>query len=608
MQSRSTVLLVLLALGMFGYIVFFEWPGGRDVPQQELVRRVFPELKVDEVTALSVTRSNLTIRLERSPGGAGWHLVGPEYPAQGWLVESFLSSLAELQRNAVLEKSDLEAEQGGLAALGLEPPLAAVVVESGSERFGFSMGGRTLLGKTMYMRLAGRETVEVVGAGPLERLPAGVAAWRDPRFLFLAGLEFDRLQLRSANREYGLQRDGVTSRWRLVSPRSARADHARVEQLLQQLQAAQIGAFAAEQGVADLEPFGLAKPQAGLVFMRGTNTVLSVDFGNSPTNATELVFARRSSPEGLVLVSRELVDAVAVPYAEYLDYRLVDRPVERLEKVSIAGDESFALVRGTNGVWGLAETTPRPADPGLVGSFLEQLSKLRVVEVAKEVVIDLDLPNYGLAEPRRSLTLQWAVDGGEKDVPSLRLDFGSVQDRRVFARRSDEVPVYTLAQEDFFSLPSAAYELRDRRLWEFATNEVVGVSLMVGGATNRIIRSSGGQWSIAPGSQGMVNTFAMEEAMHRMGGLRARFWVDQGLDKLPDYGITQRDHRVAIDLRQGGELKTLQLAFGANSPSGGPFAATKLEGVVTVFECPLDVFYPYDEAIRMMIPAKGGGQ
>jgi hypothetical protein len=233
-----------------------------------------------------------------------------------------------------------------------------------------------------------------------------------------------------------------------------------------------------------------------------------------------------------------------------------------------------------------------------------------MIEVAKEVVIDLDLPNYGLAEPQRSLTLRWAAGEGEKEAPVLKLDFGNVRDRRLFVRRSDEVPVYTLAQEDFFSLPRAAYELRDRRLWEFTTNEVVGVSLMVGGSTNRIIRSAGGQWSIAPGSQGMVNTFAMEEAMYRMGTMRARFWVDQGEDALaqPGYGIVQRDHRVAIDVRQGGEVKTLLLAFGANSPSGGPFAATRLEGVVTVFECPLDVFYPYDEAVRMMVPVRGGGE
>jgi len=601
MHSRSTAILVAVAIAMFIYIAAFEPPGARSPEVTDSERVVLPGLDPDQVTTLTIVRSNKTVRLQRVE--RSWQLVDPTYPAQGWLVDSWLKSLAELRRSTRLEPADIANQPGGLAALGLEPARASAVVEQGDRQFEFRLGERTLLGQTMYLQLAGDEGVEVAGAAPLDLLPSGPASWRDPQFLFLSGVEFDRLHMRSSSREYALQRDPIGGRWRLSRPRPARADHGLVEQLLQQLQALKIEAFADVEGIADLEPFGLQTPETSFTFSRGTNEVLTVDFGLSPTNARALVFARRSSPGGLVLVPRAIAELVDVPYTDLLDYRLVDQPVGQVGRIEISAEESFALERGTNGIWELTGTTPRPADPGLVGAFLEQLQGLRVADVAKEVVTDLDLPNYGLTEPTRTLTLHWTNSSAEPTSTQLRLDFGAVQDEQVFVRRSDEIPVYTVAVRDAVALPRAAFELRDRRLWQFTTNNVIGVSLMIGNSTNRLLRSPRGQWSIAPGSQGMVNTFAMEEAMHRLGTLRARFWVDRGTATLQNYGIPQRQHRLAIDLNRGGLTETLRLAFGAASPSGGPFAATLLEEEPTVFECPLDVFYPYDEAVRSMIPS-----
>jgi hypothetical protein len=606
MHSRSTIVLWVIAAAMFLYIAVFEPPGTRPARESDAPRIVLPGLDPDRVTALTIVRSNTTVRLQRVD--RRWQLADPPYPAMDWLVEDCLKTLATLRRSTRLEASDIAAQPGGLTALGLEPPRASVVVEQPDRSFEFAVGGRTPLGNTLYLRLAGQEGVEVAEAGPLDRLPAGAAGWRDPQFLFLSSVDYDRIEMRSASREYALERDPISRRWRLSRPRPARADHGRVEQLLQQLQAARIEAFADVAGTADLEPFGLQPPETSLTFAQGTNEVLTVDFGLSPTNAPALVFVRRSTPGGMVLVPRAIQELVAVPYADLLDYRLVDQPVEQLGRIEIRARESFVLERGTNGVWDLKETTPRPTDPGLVGAFLDQLRGLRVADVAKEVVTDLDLPNYGLAAPAQVLTLQWTNSSVETGIAPLRLDFGGVQQGQVFVRRSDEVPVYTVALEDAAALPRAAYELRDRRLWQFTTNDVLGVTLMIGGTTNRLVRSPRGQWSIAPGSQGMVNTFAMEEALHRLGTLRARFWVARGLETLEDYGIPQREHRLAIDLSREGATETLRLAFGATSPSGGPYAATLLEGDATVFECPLDVFYPYDEAVRTMMPPGSPGR
>ena len=602
MRSRSPWILLVAAALLFAYIWRYERPGMEPPGRTTQQRQVFPELDPRRVTAVTLTRSNLTLRLERAQGR--WRLADPLYPANAFLVDNWLESVAALRSTDRLETSDWEGQPGGLATLGLDPPRAEVTLEQGPRKYHFQLGDRTPLGSKMYLRVLDSAGVEVTGADPLDRLPTSSFDWHDPQFVHLSGVAFDRLELRSAGREYEVQRDATAQRWRLTNPRPARADHGRVELLLQQLQATPVLGFVVDAPTADPEPFGLLNPVAILTLSLGTTRALTVEFGGPHADSSELVYARRSNLPGIVLVPRETLDAVAVPYTELLDYRLIDRSLDNLAGVEVTATESFVVERRTDGAWQITQPLALPTDPGLTAVFLDHLRTLRVVEVAKEIVTDLDLPTYGLANPQHRIRLLWNGTPAPAEQVELRLDFGTNVAGRVYVRRSDENPVYAVDANDAFGLPRAAFELRDRRLWQFQTTDVVSLSVTRQDTTRKLLRSSRGQWTFAPGSQGIVNTFALEEAVHRFGTLRARHWVARGEAALDRYGILQMAHRLEIELSRGGQSTTLTLDFGATSPSGGPFAALELEGEPTIFECPLDVFYPYDEVVRSMTPPR----
>jgi hypothetical protein len=605
MRSRSTLILVLIALGLFGYIWLFERDGTDPTAPTATEQRVFPSLDPTRVNAVTLVQGNIPIRLERVR--SEWQLKDPSYPAQNLLVDNWLETVANLQRSALLEARDVLEQPGGIAAFGLDPPQLSVTLEQGTNQFQFHLGHRTPLGAKMYLQQVGADTVEITGSEPLDRLPATASDWRDPQFLNLARLQFDRVELQSAARSYAVARETRQAVWRLEQPRAARADHGRVEQLLQQLQSFQVDRFLADDP-GDLESFGLLSPQATWTLSLGTNPIVTVEFGRSPTNAPEQVYARRSTLPGVVLVSRQTLDLVAVPYSDLLDWRLVARPFEGLKRIEVNAAGRIVLERLETGAWQMIDPAGMPTDPGLMSSFLERIHGLRILEVAKEVVTELDLPTYGLAPPSRQYDFHWAPPTPTPDAQPfvLRLEVGTNRTERVFVRRSDESPVYAVSLNDVLALPEAPFKLRDRRLWNFKTNDVTSVTVTQQGETRKLLRSSGGQWTFAPGSQGMVNTFALEEAMHRLGTLRARFWEARGTDALPRYGIPQVGHRLAIDINQAGQTRTLIVDFGATSPSGGPFAAMELEGEPTVFEFPLDVFYPYDEVVRSMAPPRAG--
>ena len=130
----------------------------------------------------------------------------------------------------------------------------------------------------------------------------------------MTGIKFNRAVVRAgAPREFEVQRDPTNQLWRLTRPRSARADNALLEQLFQQLQAARVSQFVTDIPGIDLEPYGLQPPESRSLWPTGPTTVLTLEFGRSPTNDAGMVFARRSSYPSIVTVPKELRPGCALP-------------------------------------------------------------------------------------------------------------------------------------------------------------------------------------------------------------------------------------------------------------------------------------------------------
>ncbi len=590
-------MLMAAAAGLLAYILLFERHQPDTVQRQELARRLFPELNATLVTRVSILTTNGSVQAERQ--GNRWQLLEPRYPARGQYIDEWLDSVSQLVRRARINAEELSGPTVNLALLGLDPPRASVTIEQGARKFQFRIGTRAPLGERLYLQTVGATDVDITDCQPFQRMPRRPGDWRDPALLKLSEVRFDRLHLRTAAREYEVQHDPVRRSWRLVRPRPARADAGRIEQMLAELQTVQVTQFAEDFPTADLEPYGLQAPEVTLAFRQGTNAVLTLELGRSPTNAAEHLYARRSSLPGIVIVPRQVRDLVAVPYTELLDYQLLDFPVETAQSVEVCADEKFTLRRQPTGGWGMEPAPEMPVDSALMQEFLKQLRSLRMTEVAKELVTDLDLPTYGLAQPFRQYTVAWPAGPGATNPASLRLDFGTNRQDLVYARRADESAVYLVRLADALALPRARYDLRDRRIWSFTTNQVQAVSITYQGSTRRLLRSPAGEWGFAPGSQGiMANTFALEEALFRFGQLRAHFWIDQGTNRLERYGLASPISRIAIEVRRNDQTETLALDTGGPSPSGGPFALVTLEGGPTVLEMPVDVFLQYNEVLR----------
>ena len=184
-----------------------------------------------------------------------------------------------------------------------------------------------------------------------------------------------------------------------------------------------------------------------------------------------------------------------------------------------------------------------------------------------------------------SLDLQ-LVTAGVTNPVIVQLDFGAVRDDKIYVRRSDENSVYAVKANDYQRLPSAGWQLRDRHIWSFTTNEVSRVTIRQNGKVRQVIRDGANQWSLAPGSQGIINDFAIEETIYRLGELTAAVWVNRGDQNREHYGFSTNSHQLAIELKRGDQPQTLNLEFGGFAPSQFPYAAVTLDGQRWTFEFP----------------------
>ncbi len=579
MNPKNTWVWIAVAAGLFA-LVFLHQRYARK-PGSELVR-VLPNLKAAAVTSIQVSSGARTnIRVERTNGV--WQLTKPlVYPAQAVSIENLLSQLERLTPAPYITARELRNRTKVDEAYGFVAPQASIVIEQPDYPVHLLVGSRTAPGDQVFLQVVGADGVYVVGADFLKYVPRTPEDWRDTTLIDLKGLAFDRLSVTNGAKLFELRRDATNKLWRMVYPLQARAYSARVEESLQVLQSVTIDQFIPDDARADLEAFGLQPPELEVAFSQGSNTIARLQFGKGLTNDTRLVYGRRVGLNAIVAVPKDLL---APWYALVNDFRdpLLVKLTAPIASIEVRGqDDNFSVQQQTNDTWRVLPQDLR-ADADLVKEMLSALSALQIVEFTKDVVIAPDLPAYGLASPVRQFILKSAAastPGGPTNGVMAELDFGTNQADRTFARRADENFVYAVKRGDFERLPSASFQMRERRIWSCSTNDIARVTIRQQGKVRQITRNGPYDWSLTPG---MTNELAVEETVSGLCQLTAIAWIGRGAADRARFGFTDDSHQITLELKNG---EKASVEFNGASLSGVPYGAVMLDGEPWMFECP----------------------
>lgn len=584
MNGKTTTVLVLLALLLGGWLVMTERRDAVRVAGSGggvLFRRLDPR----EVVSVEILRSNVAIRLERT--NSAWFLRAPiHYPVQSTGVERLLGLLGDLVPRSHLSGAEVSAQAGALSAFGLERP-DVITLRTRDGMNILRLGTRTPLGSQVYFQQVGQDGVFTADAGLLDALPSTAEDWRDRRLFNPDTLVFDRLEILGETEFEAALAPGGT--WGLIRPLVTRANDDQIRRLLTDAAETRVNGFVSDTLTVAAEEYGLAKPVAQMILKRGTNEVLRIQFGRSPTNAPGEVIALRSDHGNVVRITNSILESLRRPLAAYRDRRLMP-PIAGLERLEVrAGSEPFTLEKqGTN--WWV--TTPRrfPADGPWVRETFQRFMRLRIEDYLDD--LGTDPARYGLLEPAREYSF---FLGASNAAPGLltRLSLGIPlgDGRRLAVRRSDEPGIYGIAAGDLQTLPVSASQFRD---WSLNPSNIVQVEIRQQGRTRLLKRNALGHWEGVVAAQGVLADPAIDEGLHRIGQAPIGRFPVPNEAALKQFAFDQLDHAVTLTHKEGGSFRTLHLRFGGrNAVNQFVWAAFDSGEPAILTQFPLNLYQEY---------------
>ena len=596
MNSKSTWVWITLA-AVLGASIFGVEKFGRNPPA--VLVALVPGLRADKVTSVQFAPAGqLEIRANRTNGV--WRLAKPiSYPAQAASIEALLTGLEKLAPSHMISGAEVRQRKNSDAEFGFDVRTTLTLM-IGEESRQLRIGSRTALGDQLYVQVVGSDGIAVVDAQLLKLLPSKMDDWRDTGLVDLRGMMFDHIIISNATAVIELQRDVTNLLWRLVRPMAARADNFRLAESIQKLHGTRVKAFVSDDAKSDGESFGFQNAELELTLASGTNGLVGLLFGKSPTNDSTLVFAKAEGFDAVVTVERQAIEAWLAAVNQFRDPHLVTL-LTSPDEIEVRDQEPFVLQRTATNAWRIVDSD-MPVDPELVREVMLKLTTRRILQY-KDSITEADLPKYGLTKPVRQIVLRSinskAGDTGTNGLLA-ELTFGvSKEDNNlnVFVRRSDENSVYAIGIEDYARLAVSAWQLRQRAIWRFHESDVARVTAQQGLSKVVIQHTGTNAWAFISGSQGVINVGAVEETMHRFGLVDASAWVGRGNEDAEQFGFggTNTNMVVSVELKNGTKH---EVEFGGKSADNYPYAKLMIGGQPWFFEFPIVVH----EYIKFALP------
>jgi len=412
---RSTFILLLVLLGLVGYIYFYEMKRPAPGEGAEQKQKAFT-VETDKIEEVDVKAASGERTLLRKAGDA-WRIAEPiAVKADDGEVTGIVTNLASLEIQRVVEENATDLAQFGLAAPRIEVGFRTAG-QAGPSRL--LLGDTNATGGEIYAKLPGSARVFLVSSFLESTFNKGTFDLRDKTVLAFDRGAVDALEIVTKDVRLAFAKTGEA--WAMTSPVAARADQGQVQGAIGSLQTLAMKSIAAaEAAEKDLAKYGLDKPELTATVGAGsTRATLAV----GKTDESGNVFARDVASPMVVTIDPSLINALrntpdSFRPKDVFEFRSFT--ASRLEVTRGASTVAFERVTGTDGT-----------------------AKWRRLSPAKDVeAAGMD----ALLSAFSGLSVDGYVDAGTKtgaDAPAAvvtaRFDDGKKEERVVFGRAGSDV-------------------------------------------------------------------------------------------------------------------------------------------------------------------------
>ena len=285
-RTSSTLILLLVALGLGGYLYFVE--SDRPVEDENVKPKVFT-YDAARITQVQVKSSAGEVTSLRKGANDTWTIVQPsEAPADRNNISDVVTNLANLEEQRVVDENATDLKAYGLA----EPRIDVTFnVEGEKEPKRILLGEKTPASSGIYAKLPSNNRVFLVASTVETAVDKSPFDFRDKSALAFDQTKVTSLELAAGAQTIRLEKTG--EEWKLVKPIQAPADFVSVNGAIGQLQSAQMTALKDRpEDLKDLKQYGLDKPVVVATLGTGA-TALKLEVGKEADPGS--VWAREPS-------------------------------------------------------------------------------------------------------------------------------------------------------------------------------------------------------------------------------------------------------------------------------------------------------------------------
>lgn len=546
MNSKTTIALLVIAVGLFSFIWFFE---RKIEPTKDRIGRAQRVLRFQsaDVSKIEIQRRDAPDRsLTLEKRGDRWELTAPlAARASNDAVEPLLTALEYLDWQRRFTEKEVKSTGMSDAERGLEAPRMTIVLTAAGKPVKLLVGAETPVGGQLYLRAEGAaellqsrraSDVFIVRKDLMYQLDKSVADYRDRTVLDLYAWQLSKLEIRTADPAAGARRIAAAktdNKWRLTQPLTARADGRKIEDLVGKITALRREDFT-DDAPSDLKPYGLDEPAVEVTLVGSESDGAKILLLGAPVpDHPDRVYAKRKEEHSVFTVRAEILEQLKAQPNDLRERHLADFHADDVTSIELTASEQQTRLR-RNGEWRLTAPESAATEEGTAKNLLDALDSLE----AKEFVADVasDLAAFGLDAPALRVTLHKdppaappaanAETPPPPAAPLLELLFGKTDADKgiVFAKRGDEPFVYGVPTDAFAALPKSELDFRQRWVLRLPKEQIHAVTITRPDASFRIEKRNG-QWSLAEPAEGALDNDALENILTLLTALRAEQWI-----------------------------------------------------------------------------------
>lgn len=566
MKWKSTLVLFVIAAGVFAYLYFVE----RNRPNTEdAARQAQKVVNLDRNKIDGVVIQNGDDKIDIRKHDEKWRLETPiKDQADASLVSELLSDLENWQKDASISAKEMEADKNKVADFGLaNPKLRLKLTGQGAPPEIFFGKDAALEGK-MYVRFENSKEAFLANQSVKKAIDKKPDDFRDRKLTDLIMAQVVRVVLKTPAGEMEVQKKG--DHWDIVKPLHTRADDQKVSDMIAQVTTARIQQFVADDK-GDLHEYGLTEPRGSLtLFSQDDKQGQTLQIGAVPEKEKEQVYVRFSPRAFVYTLPKKIGEILNLKPNDLRDRHLVRIDTKILDRLTIdaPGRGKTVLARKDEN-WTIASRNNAPANSSEVGRLIDTLQNEQVTKFVEDVASNL--PKYGLDKPQLTVTFSSFASENTAETkageqPFTSVAFGKVEGDSVYARVADEPFVVAVRKSLLDQIFTDPLQWQNLAIFNFKTDQIHRLTLTSDKAL-ALARGQNNQWSWMTGS-GTINQTNLQSLLNTLSTLHAVRWVGS---TTPAHSLDKP--QLVVTFTTSPDDKAMhKLIVGAPVPDGGAFA------------------------------------